>query len=89
MRKLIFIFLLAGTAKADSTLLKKAGTSFAVSKTMEIISIGVTAGAILSKDEYSRKSLLIFSAMSQLAAVTFYYRGCNFLIKANGITVRF
>lgn len=90
MKKLIFILLLwVSTAKADSTFIKKAGVNFAWSKSFELVAFGVGTAAVFAKDQQNAKSLLMFAGVCQVASISCFYKGCQFLIKANGITIKF
>ncbi len=90
MVKYIFILMFcAGSLKADSTNIKRSGVNFAFSKSFEIAAFGIGTAAVFAKDQQNAKSLLMFAGVCQIASITYFYKGCQFLIKANGITVRF
>ena len=86
---LSILLLWAAPLKADSTYIKQAGIRFAYSKSFELTAFGIGTAALFAKDKQNAKSLFMFAGVCQIASISYFYKGCQFLIKANGITIKF
>jgi hypothetical protein len=90
MRIFIILLLFCGTAKADSTTIK-AGIQFKKSKNYQLAAFGF-AGlgtyALIQQDKGFAYVSFFAAGACELLSITYYYKGCNLLIKPNGIVIQ-
>ena len=86
----ILLFFCGSLHAQDST--SKAGIQLKKSKDMQIVSsvfVGIGVYAMTKQEPTVAKASFVIAGICQVASISYYYKGCQFLIKANGITVRF
>lgn len=90
--KFLILFLFIGGLNAQDTSINKAGIQLKKSKDLQILSLafsGIGVYALTKQEKDVAKGAFIISGLCEIASITYYYKGCQFLIKANGITVKF
>lgn len=95
MRYLVIILLLfCYKCKAQDTItnVQMAGIKFSQAQTCQLFSLGMGAlgyYAVINDDPGFAKFAFVASGALQLASITLYYKGCQYLISPTSLIIRF